>query len=119
LRFFSDWFPEIASFGKFLGGLELGGNPGKALSFRIGGGLRCFEGGLPPPPPPATGRGSLGTMIILLLDGGGGRVIGPPCELHAVDEWGGNDPDETAGPDDEVASDGKGPAEGFGLAARV
>jgi hypothetical protein len=58
-------------------------------------------------------------MTILLLDGGGGRGTGPPCELHGVDEWGGNDPDGPAAPDDEVASGGKGPAEGLGLAVRV
>ena len=106
----------MASLGTFLGGLELGGNPGKALSFRICGGLCCFEDVLPPLPPAAV-RGSLGTKTILLLDVGGGT--GPPCELHAVDEWGGKDPDVPAAPDDEVGSDGKGPAEDFGLAARV
>lgn len=69
-----------------------------------------------PPLPPAAGRGSLGTRTILLLDGG---ATGPPCKLHAVDEWGGKDPDGPVAPDDGVASDGKGLAEGFGLAARV
>ena len=111
--FFKDWFPETASLGTFLV-FKLGGNPGKAFSFRTGGGLCCFEDELPPPPP-AAARGSLGTKTILLLDGGGGRATGAPCELHAVDEWGGKDPDGPAAPDDEVPSDGKGSPGGFGL----
>ena len=82
--FSSDWFPERASFGTFLG-FELGGNPGKALSFRSCGGLCFFEDEVPPPPP-AAARGSLGTTTILVLDGGGGRETGAPCKLHAVDE---------------------------------
>jgi len=84
LIFFSDWIPEIASFGIFLV-FELGGNPGKTFSFLIGSGLGDFEDKLPPPPPAVT-RGSLGTKTILLLEGGGGRETGTPCKLHAVDE---------------------------------